>query len=225
LKQQIPWPRVLVEGLVIIASILAAFGIEAGWDSREERMRRGALMDDLGTELVRNRDDLSTTLVAQRLRVERIGILLGELTEGAVGLAPDSVRALQASLIGITNYDPSLGILDLLIQSGDLALLEQRDLRARLAGLSSVAEDYLSNQDHLVQIYLTPEGILGTGSIFFDASDVVPGDRTLTTATAEVRVTTAKFLTFDRILTQLMIGQGEELLAEFEALRSLMAQR
>lgn len=222
MKQRIPWPRVLVEGLVILGSILAAFGLEAAWTSREDGIRRSALMDDLRTELVRNRDDLGTTLVAQRLRAERIGILLGELSQRAVGLAPDSVRALQTSLLGVTSYDPSLGILELLIQSGDLALLEQQELRARLAGLSSVAEDYLSNQGLLVRVYLTPEVILGTGSILFDVSDVVPGDRTLTTAMSEVRVTSAKILAFDRMLTELMIRQGDELFSEFEALLGLM---
>ncbi|MGY8777664.1 MAG: hypothetical protein ACKVIN_06030 [Longimicrobiales bacterium] len=176
MTHQIPWPRLLVEGVVIIASILAAFGIEAGWDARGERVRRSALMNDLRTELVRNGADLNTSLVAQRIRVQRIDLLLTELTPNAVGLAADSARALQASLVGVTSYDPSLGILDLLIQSGDLALLENRELRARLAGLSAVSEDYLSNQYLLVQTYLTPEVILGTGSILFDVSDVVPGD-------------------------------------------------
>lgn len=222
MKQRIPLPRVLLEGLVIIGSILVAFGLEAAWASRDEGIRRSALMDDLRTELVRNRDDLGTTLVAQRLRAERIGILLGELSQEAVGLAPDSVRALQTSLFGVISYDPSLGILELLIQSGDLALLERRELRARLAGLSSVAEDYLSNQYLLVQIYLTPEVLLGTGSIIFDVSDVVPGDRTLTTATSEVRVTSAKILALDRLLTELMIGQGEALFSEIEAIFGLL---
>ena len=34
MKGQIPWSRVLVEGVVIVLSILLAFGIEAGWESR-----------------------------------------------------------------------------------------------------------------------------------------------------------------------------------------------
>ena len=210
---------------MIIASILAAFGIEAGWDARGERMRRDALMDDLRTELVRNRDDLSTTLVAQRLREERINLLLGELTSPPAGLAANSVRALQVSLIGLSSYDPSLGILELLIQSGDLALIEDRELRARLAGLSSVSEDYLANQYLLVQTFFTPEWILGTGSIFLDMSDIVEGDTLLTTASPSVRTTSARFLAIDRMMTELMIGQGEELRNEVEALIKMIQRR
>jgi hypothetical protein len=39
LKAQIPWLRVFVEGVVIVGSILLAFGIEAWWDGRIERER------------------------------------------------------------------------------------------------------------------------------------------------------------------------------------------
>ena len=35
--KQIPWFRVFVEGAVIVASILLAFGIEAWWDGVQER--------------------------------------------------------------------------------------------------------------------------------------------------------------------------------------------
>ncbi len=37
MKPQIPWLRVFVEGVVIVGSILLAFGIQAWWDERQER--------------------------------------------------------------------------------------------------------------------------------------------------------------------------------------------
>ncbi len=37
LKPQIPWLRVFVEGVVIVGSILLAFGIDAWWDGVQER--------------------------------------------------------------------------------------------------------------------------------------------------------------------------------------------
>ena len=35
LKAQIPWLRVRVEGVVIVGSILLAFGIDAWWDGMQ----------------------------------------------------------------------------------------------------------------------------------------------------------------------------------------------
>ncbi len=57
--RSIPWPRILVEGVVIVGSILLAFGIDAWWDGVQERALeleyaerlRADLVQDAGTEL------------------------------------------------------------------------------------------------------------------------------------------------------------------------------
>ena len=43
MKARIPWLRVFVEGVVIVGSILLAFGIQAWWDGRQDelQLRRG----------------------------------------------------------------------------------------------------------------------------------------------------------------------------------------
>ena len=35
--KQIPWARILLEGVVIVGSILLAFGIDAWWEDHSER--------------------------------------------------------------------------------------------------------------------------------------------------------------------------------------------
>ena len=51
MKAQIPWLRVFVEGVVIIGSILLAFGIQAWWEERGDGIRRGALLDALRSDM------------------------------------------------------------------------------------------------------------------------------------------------------------------------------
>ena len=50
MRTSIPWPRVIVEGAVIVVSILLAFGIDAWWEGRQERAEEGryiaALLDE-----------------------------------------------------------------------------------------------------------------------------------------------------------------------------------
>lgn len=221
--QPIPYRRVVVEGLVIIVSILLAFGIEASWGERQERIQRGALMEDLESEIVSNITSLEDALVLQRLRVERIEIILNELTPEASGVSRDSLVTLQAAVLVNPSYDASWGILDLLIQSGDLALLENRDLRAKLAGIKARANDYLSNQDWILQRQAVPEVLYGTGSLVMDYSAVIPGDQVITEADPAARDTAAKFWTaIHTVLTRLVIGQGEELLAELQDIRGLL---
>ncbi len=48
MKAQIPWLRVFVEGVVIVGSILLAFGIQAWWDEREERVAEAEYLTALG---------------------------------------------------------------------------------------------------------------------------------------------------------------------------------
>ena len=47
MKTQIPWLRVFVEGVVIVGSILLAFGIQAWWDDRQEREEEGRILAGL----------------------------------------------------------------------------------------------------------------------------------------------------------------------------------
>jgi len=50
LNRQVPWLRVFVEGVVIVLSILLAFGIEAGWSERQERADEADAIAQLVTD-------------------------------------------------------------------------------------------------------------------------------------------------------------------------------
>ena len=73
MKAQIPWLRVFVEGVVIVGSILLAFGLQAWWEGRQEQGEVG-------------RDLMS---VAQELRVNRESVLwqLDEMERKLLGSA------------------------------------------------------------------------------------------------------------------------------------------
>ena len=186
---------------IIVVSILMAFGIEAWWDDRQERQLRAELVADLSLELRRNADELEYELGRQRDRVEIISQLLASATSRGTEMSPDSVAALQRAMTGYPTYDPSLGILDLLIQSGALVLLENREVRARLAGLAGVADDYLANQGLVLQVYMHPQAISETGAILYPYSELEGVDRLLSTAAPEVQDVATRYLSFDHFLT------------------------
>jgi len=58
ISKQIPWLRVFVEGVVIVGSILLAFGIDAAWDGRTQNQRRQALLAALGSDMALARDEV-----------------------------------------------------------------------------------------------------------------------------------------------------------------------
>ena len=49
MTRQIPWLRVFVEGVVIVGSILLAFGIDAWWDGVQERAEGSGLTTSTAT--------------------------------------------------------------------------------------------------------------------------------------------------------------------------------
>jgi uncharacterized membrane protein YqjE len=57
-EHSLPLKRILVEGLVIVASILLAFGIDAAWDVRQERRTEDQLLRTLLAEIDVNREEL-----------------------------------------------------------------------------------------------------------------------------------------------------------------------
>ena len=55
MTRQIPWLRVFVEGVVIVLSILLAFGIDAWWDELGDRRSEREALVRLQGEFERNR--------------------------------------------------------------------------------------------------------------------------------------------------------------------------
>ncbi len=43
-RRDIDWPRLLAEGAAIVVSILLAFGIDAWWDDRQERIEERKIL-------------------------------------------------------------------------------------------------------------------------------------------------------------------------------------
>ena len=147
MNRQIPWLRVFVEGVVIVGSILMAFGIEAGWDQRNQRLELRLELQNVAQELAENRE----RVLFQLDLVERIaaaGTAVDEIMElnheNSVTNLPDTLVYLGTA--ASPTLDVSLGALEALIASGRLASVDDLGVRRRLAGLRARFEDVVENQ-------------------------------------------------------------------------------
>ena len=164
--------RLLLEGLVVLVSILAAFFLE-GW--RDDREAAQALADELGslrTEIERNRD-----LVAAHLeiltRIDAGGSALLEVLDASSAasvLVPDTLAWLQFGYDPSIN--PSLGAVEALISSGRLAQIDNPELRLALAGLQDLFGDAM--EDELEARRLTGNQLTTLVSTVFDLALVTP---------------------------------------------------
>ncbi len=113
-----------MEGLVIVASILLAFGIDAAWDVRQERRTEDQLLRTLLAEIDVNREELDhrrtqgaearsaqlklVDLIGPQsgtLSADSLGALLG--TSMSFGIAEIESAALDAVLVGTGSPTPS----------------------------------------------------------------------------------------------------------------------
>jgi len=139
--KQVPWLRVFVEGVVIVGSILLAFGIDAAWEGRQEVEEEREILMGLEAEFV----DLHTRLV-NLAAFNRFGVRAVEqlLSDSLPKLDADYVdRALGVATI--VNVLDQGGALDALLASGRLELIRDRDLRDRLAKWPDWLEDIHTN--------------------------------------------------------------------------------
>jgi hypothetical protein len=143
----------VVEGIVILISILAAFLLE-GWRADRELARDLTQeLESVYRELERNHELVSAELsVLERLTssAEALLVELHANPDASMVEATDTI-ALLATMWAPT-IDPSLGAVEALISSGRLAQLPDPRLRQGLAGLRDQFQDAREEQQNAIAI-------------------------------------------------------------------------
>lgn len=139
--------RFVVEGLVVLVSILAAFVLEGWRDDRELTREVRLELASVGRELARNHEIVAAELEAIRRVVGGIEATLALLEADPSAnfvTATDSLAYLAATFH--PTFDPSLGAAEALISSGRLAEVSDPELRLGLAGLRDMFTDAAEEQ-------------------------------------------------------------------------------
>ncbi len=139
---KIPWLRVFVEGVVIVASILLAFGIDAWWSQERERQAEVEALQGLRDDFVESLERLASA-GSDHVEVRDASVRLLAMT------GPDADQAvshlvmdtLVMGLIAYPKVFPVTATYDALIASGRIQLLESAALRRELARWSTAVVD------------------------------------------------------------------------------------
>jgi hypothetical protein len=137
--------RIFAEGVAIVVSILLAFAIDAWWDEARERSRERTVLTGLRSEFDANRARLAGN-VSEHEATHKAALSLIDLSDSGGAVPPDSMDyLLRRVFIDAYSYNPSGGVLDGLIASGELGLVRDPELRGLLASwpgqLDENAED------------------------------------------------------------------------------------
>jgi hypothetical protein len=141
MNRRLPILRMAAEAVIIITSILLAFGIDAWWDDRQDRIEETEILLGLKREFTQSRQTLE-----QQIERHSDGLLAMEelLTATELDRWNNSNRSVDDAfneLMTPPTTDLGSGVLDALVSAGRLQILSNNELRTRLAAWNGVFEE------------------------------------------------------------------------------------
>jgi hypothetical protein len=130
-----------IEGLTIIASILLAFGIDAWWDARKERLVEGQYLSALRVEFQNGLDEVSSDLQNQ----ETLRSLLSYFVRQS-SVPPDSLRTILRLAASVNNIAPPTSVMEEIVSSGRLQVIRSAELRESIVAYRQMLEKLEINE-------------------------------------------------------------------------------
>jgi len=143
--RRLPWLRILIEGVVIVVSILLAFGIDAWWEEQQDQAEEQRILSALLDEFIENNDILATTGEGHRREVRAMEDLLAAAESDELP-ATATLDTIFAKTLYVKHYNPRTGALSSTISSGRINLVRNSELRNRLAGWDAVISDLVLDE-------------------------------------------------------------------------------
>lgn len=130
MRQEIPWGKFSIEAIVIVGSILLAFAIDAWWEERVNRKEERVALSGLHTEFQNSTTRLGTSSTRLASATEIYNLFQSHQDQDL----PLSIsNTLIVSMLGVPTFDKVTPVLDGLIQSGNLRLIQNQEVLSSLA--------------------------------------------------------------------------------------------
>ncbi len=132
-NQNIPWKRLSLEAATIVGSIILAFTIDAWWDERVERNEETEQLNRLRAEFSTNIDRIDRYISPLMLQasVEVYGLIEVALSSDDTSI--DIPTVLLSRMLATPTFEANTPILNGLIRSGRLEIIEDEDVLLSLA--------------------------------------------------------------------------------------------
>ncbi|MDH3747718.1 MAG: hypothetical protein OER97_05885 [Gammaproteobacteria bacterium] len=141
--------NLLAEGILIVASILVAFAIDAWWEERQNRVEERRILESLRTEFQANVAYFPNFIEAHRRSVHYAKALNDAMKAAGPGGTFTFDTAQLAQVIQNRSTDPQTGALDAILQSGELRYISNSRIREALAHWPRLVVDATENEQLL----------------------------------------------------------------------------
>ncbi|HSM03478.1 MAG TPA: hypothetical protein VK858_02605 [Longimicrobiales bacterium] len=126
---------------MIVVSILLAFGIDAGWGRYQDREDEREAIAQLRVDFEANAARLDTIRGMHEAALDAAYEFLARAGMGGEPRSEASTAEVVYTSLRAWSYDPVLGGINSLVQSGRLGLLRNDSLRVAVAGWPDIVED------------------------------------------------------------------------------------
>jgi hypothetical protein len=130
----------LIEALVVVASILVAFSLDAWWSERAERRTEVAHLRALRSDFEQNVSRLKVLIEQEERIADASQRLLLAAISPTTPSPEDSLANLLGQVFNSGRFDPLMGAYEAVVNSGGLAQVRDDSLRLVLAEFASLLE-------------------------------------------------------------------------------------
>jgi hypothetical protein len=155
----VPWGRLVAELAVIVAGVLIALAVNSWWERRQEQNHAREYLEQLLVDVQTTERRVQGIIDTETRRLEAVNSVISRAFSGSWP-QPDSLELPT----GYDYFEPLVGTLTALIQSGDLRLLRSDSVRFELIALSAL-------------IHETEAGLRHTESLIWNSTERVAAGR------------------------------------------------
>lgn len=141
----------ITEGLVIVTSILLAFGLDSLWDYRNDRREEAEVLHSLAEEFRTNRAILEQTIGSVEQDQSRIDVLVSMTPAEAGALPGDTAWGYLNAVWKPNTNELASGALTSALASGRLALVRDDAVRALVGGWPGRVDDLRERQGVMIR--------------------------------------------------------------------------
>lgn len=145
-SQDIPWKRISAEAMLIVASILFAFAIDAWWQDRQEKASDNTHLATVATELRAHEVLLAEAISAHQRTFEVGDALLESFSTGANAESVSRAPQAFADLMSFLMINAPFGALETAMSAGAIARMNNTELSSALANWPVAIDDLLEEQ-------------------------------------------------------------------------------
>lgn len=133
--------ELLQEFIVIVIGVFVALAAESWWSEREDRRIEREIREDIVAEFEANIRILEADLAANEGARPRMAILEGLSNEALMALTDEQMTGIFSPPFDWSGFDPAMGTVQALVESGNLAVVSDREMRLGLARWTGLLEN------------------------------------------------------------------------------------